>query len=103
MLPTLSGGVERGLERELEQGRGMTLPLIVHCELPRSITGSGTGLIALLRFGDAVGLYRDLARARPEAFTPYLAGSLNNLAAMLSELGQREEGARRRPLKSTTR
>ena len=30
-------------------------------------------------------------RARPEAFTPDLAGSLNNLAAMLSELGRREE------------
>jgi hypothetical protein len=30
-------------------------------------------------------------RARPEAFTPDLAMSLNNLAAMLSELGGREE------------
>ena len=34
---------------------------------------------------------RDLARARPEAFTPNLAGSLNNLANRLSDLGRREE------------
>jgi hypothetical protein len=32
-----------------------------------------------------------LARARLEAFTPNLAMSLNNLAAMLSDLGRREE------------
>jgi hypothetical protein len=36
-------------------------------------------------------LYRELARARPEAFTPDLAGSLNTLATSLSELGRREE------------
>jgi hypothetical protein len=40
---------------------------------------------------EAVTIRRDLARARPEAFTPDLAGSLNNLANRLSELGQREE------------
>ncbi|MBL3567882.1 tetratricopeptide repeat protein, partial [Rhodovulum sulfidophilum] len=33
---------------------------------------------------------RDLAEARPEAFTPNLAMSLNNLASFLSNLGQRE-------------
>jgi hypothetical protein len=31
----------------------------------------------------------------PEVFTPNLAMSLNRLAAMLSELGQREEAAAR--------
>jgi tetratricopeptide (TPR) repeat protein len=46
---------------------------------------------ALAAANEAAGLYRDLARARPEAFTPNLAASLNNLANMLSELGQREE------------
>ena len=46
---------------------------------------------ALKAAEDAVALYRDLASARPEAFTPYLAGSLNNMATMLSELGRREE------------
>ena len=40
---------------------------------------------------EAVVLRRELARARPEAFTPNLATSLNNLATMLSELGHREE------------
>ena len=36
-------------------------------------------------------LYRGLARARPEAFTPNLALSLNTLANVLSELGRRQE------------
>src|SRR5258708_13645428 len=40
---------------------------------------------------EAVGLYRDLARARPAAFTPDLALSVNNLAARLSDPGRREE------------
>jgi tetratricopeptide (TPR) repeat protein len=40
---------------------------------------------------EAAVLYRALARARPEPFTPDLAMSLNNLAAMLSALGRREE------------
>ncbi|MCK4659188.1 MAG: tetratricopeptide repeat protein, partial [Phycisphaerae bacterium] len=34
---------------------------------------------------------RKLAAARPDAFLPYLAGSLNNLGMMLRELGRREE------------
>jgi tetratricopeptide (TPR) repeat protein len=41
---------------------------------------------------EAVGLYRALAAARPDAFLPNLAKSLSNLAAILSELG-RPEGA----------
>ena len=40
---------------------------------------------------EAVRLYRALAAARPDAFTPDLAGSLNNLANRLSDLGRREE------------
>jgi len=46
---------------------------------------------ALTAAQEAGDLYRALARARPEAFTPDLAMSLNNLAVMLSELGRREE------------
>jgi len=46
---------------------------------------------ALAAAEEAVELYRALASARPDAFTPNLAGSLNNLAAMLSGLGRREE------------
>ena len=41
---------------------------------------------ALKAAEEAADLYRALAAARPEAFTPDLAISLNNLAAMLSEL-----------------
>ena len=40
---------------------------------------------------EAVRLYRQLAAARPDAFLPDLAMSLNNLANMLSALGRREE------------
>ena len=40
---------------------------------------------------EAVGLYRELAAARPDAFTPDLAISLNNMANRLSDLGRREE------------
>ena len=45
---------------------------------------------ALQAAEEAVALYRELARARPDAFTPDLAMSLNNLANMLSDLGRRE-------------
>jgi len=46
---------------------------------------------ALAAATEAVTIRRDLARARPEAFTPYLAMSLNNLAHILAALGQYEE------------
>jgi tetratricopeptide (TPR) repeat protein len=45
---------------------------------------------ALTAAEEAVRLYRALAAARPDAFTPDLALSLNNLANMLSALGRRE-------------
>jgi tetratricopeptide (TPR) repeat protein len=38
-----------------------------------------------------VRISRQLAQARPDAFLPDLAMSLNNLAIMLSDLGRREE------------
>ncbi|MEU4690850.1 hypothetical protein [Actinoplanes sp. NPDC023714] len=41
---------------------------------------------------EAVGVYRNLARARPDAFLPDLALSLNNLSIRLGELGRRDEG-----------
>ena len=40
---------------------------------------------------EALALYRDLARQRPDAFAPNLASSLITLANRLSELGQREK------------
>ena len=40
---------------------------------------------------EAVDLYRVLAQASPAAYTPGLAGALNNLATILSEEGQYEE------------
>src|SRR5207249_5016005 len=46
---------------------------------------------ALTMAQEAVRLYRALAAARPDAFTPDLAASLNNLANTLSDLGRREE------------
>jgi tetratricopeptide (TPR) repeat protein len=50
---------------------------------------------ALARAEEAMNHYRELARARPDAFTPDLAMSLNNLANMLSDLGRREEALAR--------
>jgi tetratricopeptide (TPR) repeat protein len=46
---------------------------------------------ALKAAEEAVGHYRALAEARPDAFIPDLALSLNNLANRLSDLGRREE------------
>jgi tetratricopeptide (TPR) repeat protein len=46
---------------------------------------------ALTAAQEAADLYRALARARPEAFTPNLAASLSNLGNRLSDLGRREE------------
>ena len=46
---------------------------------------------ALRAAEEAVGHYRALAEARPEAFTPDLASSLNTLANGLSDLGRRED------------
>ncbi|MBY0277661.1 tetratricopeptide repeat protein, partial [Candidatus Binatia bacterium] len=40
---------------------------------------------------EALTIRRRLAKARPDAFEPYLAMSLNNLGNMLSELGRRED------------
>src|SRR4029077_13239119 len=55
------------------------------------LSQAGQREAALTAAQEAAGLYRDLARARPEAFTPDLAMSLNNLANRLSDLGRREE------------
>ena len=40
---------------------------------------------------EAVSLYRQLAAARPDAFTPGLATSLNNLSLRLNDVGRRDE------------
>jgi tetratricopeptide (TPR) repeat protein len=55
------------------------------------LSGLGRRDAALMVGEEAVRLRRALAAARPDAFTPDLALSLNNLANMLSELGRREE------------
>src|ERR1019366_509769 len=46
---------------------------------------------ALVQAEESVWIYRQLAQQRPNAFLPYLAMSLNNLAKTLSGLGRREE------------
>ncbi|HEY5894483.1 MAG TPA: tetratricopeptide repeat protein, partial [Chthoniobacterales bacterium] len=46
---------------------------------------------ALAAGEETVDLYCELARARPDAFTPDLATSLNNLSSLLSAVGRREE------------
>ena len=46
---------------------------------------------ALAAIEEAVDVYRELARARPDAFLPDLATSLNNQSNRLSDLGRRED------------
>ncbi|WP_346619577.1 tetratricopeptide repeat protein [Blastococcus montanus] len=46
---------------------------------------------ALTAIEEASGLYRALAAARPDAFTPALATALNNLSNRLAGLGRRED------------
>ena len=46
---------------------------------------------ALAASGEATGIYRQLAQARPDAFLPNLATALNNQSVYLSNLGRREE------------
>ena len=46
---------------------------------------------ALAAIEEAVDVYRELARARPDAFLPDLAMSLNNQSVRLSDLGRRED------------
>ena len=67
-------------------------------ELARVIGYHGVSLANLGRREQALDaaqetadLYRQVAEQRPDAFTPDLAGSLNNLANRLSELGRREQ------------
>jgi tetratricopeptide (TPR) repeat protein len=63
-----------------------------------SSTGAGGQLTDLGRREDALaaveeaaGICRELAAARPDAFRPDLASSLNNLAIYLGEMGRRED------------
>ena len=46
---------------------------------------------ALTVIDEAVAIYRQLATARPDAFLPDLASSLNNRSTMLSDLGRSED------------
>ena len=70
----------------------------VHPRPRRSLNNLSTALAelgrreeALAAIDEAVSLYRRLAAARPDAFTPDLARSLNNLSIRLADLGRREE------------
>ncbi len=46
---------------------------------------------ALAASAEAVGIYRELAAARPDAFRPDLTRTLSNLAVRLSALDRRED------------
>ena len=59
--------------------------------LANRLSEVGRSVEALEVAQQAVGLYRDLVEASPAAYTPDLAGSLNNLANILKEKGQYEE------------
>src|SRR5262249_50683740 len=55
------------------------------------LSGLGRREEALVAIDEAVTLYRQLAAARPDAFTPNLASSLNNQSNVLGDLGRRDE------------
>ncbi|WP_218509742.1 toll/interleukin-1 receptor domain-containing protein [Variovorax sp. dw_308] len=55
------------------------------------LSAAGRREDALAATEEAVQVYRGLAQARPDAFLPNLATSLNNLGNMLSDLGRRED------------
>jgi len=55
------------------------------------LSGLGRPEEALAAAQEALNIHRDLARARPEAFTPYLAASLSNLANRQFALGRPEQ------------
>ncbi len=63
---------------------------LVH-NLANRLSAIGRREEALERAHEAVRIYEQLAKARPDAFLPNLAMSLSNLANMLSDLGRREE------------
>jgi tetratricopeptide (TPR) repeat protein len=59
--------------------------------LSSCLSGLGKREEALAKAEEALRIYGQLARDRPDAFLPDLAMSLNNLANSLSNLGKREE------------
>ena len=59
--------------------------------LSRSLAASGRRAEALETAQEATALYRTLAEHNPDAYTPNLARSLNNLALLLAEHGRLDE------------
>ncbi|HKZ55991.1 MAG TPA: toll/interleukin-1 receptor domain-containing protein [Anaerolineales bacterium] len=114
-MPALAHGLEASLPHETvslrELAAEVTQQAIQHLESARDVDAeerkSGRARLlnnlgvrlselgrreeALFAAQEAVGVYRKLAEARPEAFLPDLARSLNSLGNQLSELGRREE------------
>ena len=60
-------------------------------DLSNRLAALGRREDALAAIDEAVTIRRDLARARPDAFLPYLATALNNQSNRLADLGRREE------------
>ena len=89
--PFSAGFVAAVIERLLENADDPAQCAVLAGNLAKRLSDLGRREEALAVAEEAVGLRRDLAVARPEAFLPDLALSLNNLANMLSDLGRREE------------
>jgi tetratricopeptide (TPR) repeat protein len=60
-------------------------------DLSNCLASLGRREEALAAIEEAAGIYRLLAAARPQAFLPDLAASLNNLSVRLADLGRLEE------------
>ncbi|MEM7042536.1 MAG: tetratricopeptide repeat protein [Pseudomonadota bacterium] len=89
----LDGEIGRILCERVENGHSESLPLLAASlnNLATTLRDLGRRDDALTVAEEAVGLRRQLASERPDAFLPDLAMSLNNLANMLSGLGRRED------------
>ncbi len=116
-IPEVLAGIEAPRETMIAIANSIPYPSVALAEADASITGrivatfppgtseraSWQGTLsnrladlgrredALAAIEEAVAIYRDLAAARPDAFRPELAASLNNQSVRLAGLGRRED------------
>ena len=89
--PFSAGFVAAVIERLLENADDPAQCAVLAGNLASRLSDLGQREEALAVAEEAVGIYRDLAAARPEAFLPNLAAALNTLAITLIYLARREE------------
>ncbi len=89
---TVSHARRRAEQEPTDQARSALATALL--ALGAWLTAVGERRRALAATEEAVTLYRDLARAEPARYTPYLAGSLHNLGVLFQRVDQVEEQLR---------